>query len=114
MLKFGPRVKETTSTVGAGAYALAGAVVGFQSFGAVVGDGNTCDYAITDGIDWEEGLGTYTAAGTTLARTTIYASSNANAAVNWVGANAKEIWLTYSDTRAQDAFNLRSIAAQLG
>ncbi|MDB5531525.1 MAG: hypothetical protein JWR51_4628 [Devosia sp.] len=85
------RAQETTTTSGTGAYTLAGAVAGFQSF-AAVGNGNTCYYAATDGVDWEVGLGTYTAAGTTLARTTILASSNANAAVNWSGAT-KNIWV---------------------
>ena len=96
MLVFADRVKEVTATTGTGTYTLAGAVVGFQSF-AAVGHGNTCEYAITDGTNWETGLGTYSAVGSptdpTLARTTIYSSSNGNNAVNW-GAGSKEIFLT--------------------
>jgi hypothetical protein len=83
------RVLETSATVGTVAYTLAGAVAGFQSF-AAVGDGNTCHYAAWE-VDsngnpsggWECGLGTYTAAGTLLARSVVYASSNAGAAVDW-------------------------------
>lgn len=91
-----PRVLETSTTTGTGAYTLAGAVAGYQSF-AAVGDGNTCQYYAeavdADGIpngDWEEGLGTYTASGTTLARSTVYNSSNAGAAVSW-GAGTKRV-----------------------
>lgn len=76
------RVKETSTTTGTGTYTLAGAAAGFQAFSAI-GDGNTTYYAVTDGTNWEVGIGTYTLSGTTLARTTIIASSNANAAVNW-------------------------------
>jgi len=86
------RVQETTTTTGTGTYTLAGAKDGFQSF-AAVGDGNTCYYAITDGTDWETGIGTFTLSGTTLARTTIIESSNSDAAVNW-GAGSKDIFVT--------------------
>lgn len=78
------RVKETTTTTGTGTYTLAGAVGGFEAF-SEVGDGNTTYYACTDGTDFEVGIGTYTASGTTLARTTILQSSNSDAAVNWTG-----------------------------
>ena len=64
------RVKETSTTTGTGTYTLAGAVTGFEAFSSV-GNGNTTYYACTDGTDFEVGIGTYTASGTTLARTTI-------------------------------------------
>ena len=57
-LQIKDRVAETTTTVGVGAYSLAGAKLGFQSFIASVGDGNTCYYCVTDGTSWEVGLGT--------------------------------------------------------
>ena len=92
------RVKETTTTTGTGTYTLDGAVQGFQSFG-VIGDGNTTYYAVTNGTDWEVGVGTYTASGTTLARTSILESSNAGSAVNW-SAGPKDIFVTYPAERA--------------
>ncbi len=86
------RVKETTATTGTGTYTLAGAVGGFESF-ASIGNANTTYYACTDGTDFEVGIGTYTASGTTLARTTILQSSNSDAAVNW-SAGTKTIFCT--------------------
>ena len=86
------RVKETTSTAGTGTYTLAGAADGFETF-ASVGDGNTTYYGCTDGTDFEVGIGTYTASGTTLARTTILQSSNGDNAVNW-GAGTRTIFCT--------------------
>ena len=76
------RVKETTTTTGTGTYTLAGAVTGFESFGSI-GNTNTTYYCCTDGTDFEVGIGTYTASGTTLARTTILQSSNSDNAVSW-------------------------------
>ena len=89
---YGDRVQETFTTTGTGAISLGGAVVGYQPFSAVAGNAQTCYYGATDGTNWEIGLGTYTSSGDTLARTTILASSNANAAVNWL-AGTKSIWL---------------------
>lgn len=92
------RVRETTTTVGTGAYTLAGAVTGFQSF-AVVGNGNTTYYAATDDTSWEVGIGTYTSSGTTLSRDAILESSNGGSAVNW-SAGTKQIFVTYPAERA--------------
>ena len=99
------RVQETTATTGTGTYNLAGAKSGFASFSGV-GDGNTTYYACSDGTDFEVGLGTYTASGSTLARTTILSSSNSNNAVNW-GAGDKDIFVTLPSAKSvlEDASN---------
>ena len=77
------RVKETTTTTGTGTYTLGGAVTGFETFTANLSNSDTTYYACTDNTDFEVGIGTFTASGTTLARTTILASSNSNNAVSW-------------------------------
>lgn len=87
------RVKETTTTTGTGTLTLAGAATGFQAF-SVIGDGNETFYTITDGTDWEVGIGTYTLSGTTLSRDTILDSSNSGSAVNW-GAGDKDVFVSY-------------------
>lgn len=87
------RVKETTTTTGTGTITLAGAASGFQSF-AAIGNGNTTYYTIAGGTQWEVGIGTYTAAGTTLARTTVLASSNSGSLVNF-SAGTKDVFVTY-------------------
>jgi hypothetical protein len=92
------RVKETTTTTSTGTYTLAGAVTGYQSF-SVVGDGNTTYYTVTDGTNWEVGVGTYTLSGTTLSRDTILASSNSGNAVSW-SAGSKDVFLTYPADRS--------------
>ena len=92
------RVKETTTTTGTGSYVLAGAVTGFQSFTNALDNGDTTHYAVENGTDWETGLGTWTESTATLARTTIYESSNSGNAVNW-GAGSKDIFITKPASR---------------
>jgi len=94
------RVKETSTTAGTGTLTLAGAVTGFQSF-AAVGDGNSTYYAIADNATgaWEVGIGTYTASGTTLSRTTVLSSSNAGSLVSFA-ANPKDVFVTYPSSRS--------------
>ena len=92
------RVKETTTTTGTGTITLAGAVTGFQAF-SVIGDGNSTYYTITDGTDFEVGIGTYTLSGTTLSRDTILESSNSGSAVNF-GAGSKDVFVTYPAERS--------------
>ncbi len=79
------RVKETTTTTGTGTLTLAGAFAGFDSF-AEIGNGNTTYYSCTDGTDFEVGIGTYTASGTTLSRDTILESTGTTATADVNGA----------------------------
>tara|TARA_B100000214_G_scaffold51404_1_gene32504 strand:- start:50 stop:2128 length:2079 start_codon:yes stop_codon:yes gene_type:complete len=88
------RVKETTTTTGTGTYTLGGAVTGFETFTSNLSNADTTYYVCTDGTDFEVGIGTFTSSGTTLARTTILASSNSNNAVNWT-SGTREIFITY-------------------
>ena len=95
------RVKETSTTTGTGTLDLAGAVSGFESFVAAIGNSNTTYYAITaSNGDFEVGLGTVTdATPDTLARTTVITSSNSNNAVNF-GAGTKEVFCTLPATKS--------------
>jgi hypothetical protein len=93
------RVQETTLTTGTSDYALFGAVTGFQSFGAVMANGDTTYYAVTDGTNWEVGIGTYSTTGPTMARTTILSSNNSGNIVNWP-AGTKEIFLSYPASKS--------------
>lgn len=87
------RVAETTTTTGTGTVTLAGAKTGYQAFTTAFSTGANVYYCITDNTDWEVGVGTFTTAGTTLSRDSIFASSNAGAAVNW-GAGTKDVFCT--------------------
>lgn len=89
------RVKETTTTTGTGTVTLLGASTGYQSFSAI-GNSNTTYYTIAGqtGSEWEVGIGTYTSSGTTLARTTVIASSNSGSLVNF-SAGTKDVFVTY-------------------
>jgi len=90
------RVKETTTTTGQGTVTLLGAVTGFQSFSAI-GDGNTTYYTIAgqNSNEWEVGIGTYTASGTTLSRDTVLASSAGAPTKTTFSAGTKDVFVTY-------------------
>lgn len=94
------RVKDTTTTSSTGTVTLSGtAPTGYQNF-SVIGNGNTTYYTIAHQTlgEWEVGIGTYTSAGTTLARTTVLASSNAGSLVNF-SAGTKDVFVTYPAER---------------
>jgi len=83
------RVKETSTTTGTGTLDLAGAVSGFVTFVAGIGNSNTTYYAIHEQgtSNFEIGIGTVTDAATdTLARTTVLNNSlGTTAKINFSG-----------------------------
>jgi hypothetical protein len=92
------RVQQTGTANTTVSFTLSGSVTGFQSF-SVIGDTNTTYYSATDASgNWETGLGTYSTTGPTLTRTTIYQSSNSNAAVTFSGT--VNVFVTYPSGRS--------------
>lgn len=90
------RVLETSITSGTGTLTLAGAVAGYQSFSSAIGNGNTCYYTIVDTTAsvWETGIGTYTSAGNTLARTTVLSNSSGTAVALTLAGNTVNVFVT--------------------
>jgi len=96
------RVKETSTTTGTGTLNLAGAVSGFQTFVAGIGNSNVTYYAIVNdsGTEFEIGIGTVTdASPDTLSRTTILESSNSDSAVNF-SSGTKTVFCTLPASKA--------------
>jgi hypothetical protein len=89
------RVKETTTTTGTGTVSLGGAVTGFETFAAGIGNSNTVYYCIAhqDQAEFEVGLGTLDGDSSDLARTTIISSSNSDSAVDF-SAGTKDVFCT--------------------
>jgi len=87
------RVQQTGTANTTVSFTLSGSVTGFQAF-TVIGNTNTTYYAATDASgNWEVGIGTYTLSTTTLARTTVIASSNSGSAVTFSGT--VNVFVTY-------------------
>jgi len=96
------RVKETSTTTGTGTLSLAGAITGFQTFVAGIGNSNTTYYAIVheSADEFEVGIGTVTdASPDTLSRTTILESSNSDSAVNF-SSGTKTVFCTLPAEKA--------------
>ena len=101
-LTINDRVKETSSTTGTGALTFSGAVSGFETFSAGIGNSNTTYYAVVNTdtpTEWEVGLGTLAGDSSTIARTTVISSSNSDSAVNF-GSGTKEIFCTLPASKA--------------
>ena len=110
------RVKETTTTTGTGAFALGGAVQGFETFGTGIGNNNTTYYAIFNPgtSEFEVGLGTLDGSSANIARTTVISSSNSDNAVDFT-AGTKDIFCTMPASKAviEDASNNVAIGNDL-
>ena len=93
--KLNDRVKETSTTIGTGAFTLGGAVSGFETFSAGIGGSNTTYYCIFHNgtTEFEVGFGTLNGGASTLTRTNIISSSNSDAAVDF-SAGSKEVFCT--------------------
>ena len=86
------RVQQNTSTTGTGTINLTGTLTGFQSFSTAFATGSQIYYALSDGTNWEVGIGTLTTGSPwTLSRTTVLSSSNAGALVSFPGPSTN-VW----------------------
>jgi len=75
-----------TTTTGSGTMTLGDAVIGCLTFAnAGVQDGEVVSYTILDSNNTESGHGTYSSTGPTLARTTIYSSTNSGSVISLSG-----------------------------
>jgi len=110
------RVKETTTTTGTGAVSLAGAVTGFETFAAGIGNSNTVYYCIVHQTanEFEVGLGTLDGDSSDLTRTTVISSSNSDSAVDFA-AGTKDVFCTIPASKLifEDASNDVTIGRNL-
>jgi hypothetical protein len=103
------RVRESNIITGTGNVSLGGALAGFQTFASQMSDTDTTWYALIDNAApaWEVGVGTWNT-GNTLTRTTVLASSNAGALVNFIGNSCD----CFMDLPASQAAQLNSTSPQ--
>jgi hypothetical protein len=110
------RVKETTTTTGTGAISLGGAVTGFETFAAGIGNSNTVYYCIAHqtAAEFEVGLGTLDGDSSDLTRTTVISSSNSDSAVDF-SAGTKDVFCTIPASKLifEDANNDATIGRNL-
>lgn len=107
MFVYGDRVKETSTSVGLGSFVLDGAVSGFRTFIAGIGNGNSCYYTIENTTDftWEVGIGTVS--GASLSRDSVLSSSNGGLPVNFA-AGTKQVFATEAAQHFTNALSTSS------
>lgn len=90
-------------TTGQVSMLLGTSVDGYSTF-ASIGDGNSTYYTINslelNVTEWEVGIGTYTASGTTLSRDTVLANSLGTTAKINFSAGLKSVFCTYPAEKA--------------
>lgn len=95
----------TSVTTGTGTLTLGSAVSGCLTFAnAGVQNAEVVSYGISDGANSEVGFGTYTSSGTTLARTTILASTNSGNAISCSGSQQVFITVLAEDVTRNDGW----------
>jgi hypothetical protein len=99
------RVKQKCSVIGTGVVTLGTSILSFKQFSDVAVNGDRFHYMLVNinTGEWETGLGMYNAAGPTITRSIVTASSYADAPVNFLGGE-KEIMIALlsSDTVIKD------------
>ena len=97
----GQQLEKPLTTTGTGAVALGGAVSGFETFAAGIGNSNTVYYAIVHrtAAEFEVGLGTLDGDSSDLTRTTVISSSNSDSAVNFA-SGTKDVFCTLPASKA--------------
>jgi hypothetical protein len=106
------RVQETCAAPGTGTVSLLGAVTGFQTFSAGIGNNNSTYYCIADqgGANWEVGIGTYSSTGSTLSRDTILSSSNGGSATNF-SSGTQSVFCTYPSEKSVNLDSSGNVSA---
>lgn len=107
-MALGDHVMETTTTTGTADFTLAGAVTGYVTFNNGIGQNVNFEYA-ADAVDandvptgeWEQGVG-YLSGGSTLVRSVVLKSSNANAKVSF-SAGTKRVYCALPASEYQTA-----------
>ena len=90
-LKVADRVRENTSSTGAGGISFTGSPAGFQAFSSVLTSGDITYYTIEENDKWEVGIGTY--GSDNLERNYILGSSNSGNKISLGGSGT--VFITY-------------------
>lgn len=107
------RVQETCAAPGTGTVSLLGAVTGFQTFLAGIGNNNTTYYCIADqgGANWEVGIGTYSSTGSTLSRDTVLASSAGAPTKTNFSSGTQSVFVTYPSEKSVNLDSSGNVSA---